>query len=93
MLASVLRSERAVQVNIAIVRAFVKLRAMLASHADLARKLEELEQRYDQQFRDVFEAIRSLMRPPEEEPRPYRVQPGGVRPTWARTRGEKLATE
>jgi hypothetical protein len=64
MLSSVLRSERAVQVNIAIMRAFVKLRGILASHADLARKLNEMEKRYDAQFRVVFDAIRELMAPP-----------------------------
>lgn len=65
MLSSVLKSERAIMVNIAIMRAFVKLRAMLASHKELARKLEELEQRYDAQFKVVFDAIRQLMTPPE----------------------------
>jgi hypothetical protein len=69
MLSSVLRSERAVQVNIAIMRAFVRLRELLASHADLALKLGELEQRYDAQFRLVFEALRELTAPPEEEDR------------------------
>lgn len=64
MLSSVLRSERAVQVNIAIMRAFVKLREMLASHKDLARKLTALEKKYDKQFSMVFEAIRQLMAPP-----------------------------
>ena len=61
MLSSVLRSKRAVQVNIEIMRAFVRLRKMLASHADLARKLESLEKKYDSQFKVVFEAIRQLM--------------------------------
>jgi hypothetical protein len=63
MLSSVLNSERAIEVNIAIMRAFVRLRAMLATHADLARRLNELEQKYDEQFRGVFEAIRELMTP------------------------------
>ncbi len=63
MLSSVLKSERAIEVNIAIMRAFVRLRAMLATHADLARRLDELEQKYDEQFRIVFEAIRELMTP------------------------------
>jgi hypothetical protein len=66
MLSSVLRSPRAVQVNIAIMRAFVKLREIIASHRDLARKLEEMESRYDAQFRAVFDAIRGLMKPPEK---------------------------
>lgn len=65
MLSSVLRSRRAVRVNIEIMRAFVRLRQMLASHADLARRLDELEQKYDAQFRVVFDAIRELMAPPE----------------------------
>lgn len=69
MLSSVLRSERAVQVNIQIIRAFVKLRELLATHKDLARKLEELEKKYDAQFRVVFDAIRQLMKPPEKPKR------------------------
>ncbi len=64
MLSSVLNSERAVQVNIAIMRAFVRLRGILASHADLARRLDALEKRYDAQFKVVFDAIRALMVPP-----------------------------
>jgi hypothetical protein len=63
MLSSVLNSERAIEVNVAIMRAFVRLRAMLATHADLARRLNELEQKYDEQFSAVFEAIRELMAP------------------------------
>jgi hypothetical protein len=66
MLSSVLRSPRAVQVNIAIMRAFVKLREILASHRDLARRLDEMESRYDTQFKVVFDAIRGLMTPPEK---------------------------
>src|SRR3990172_2900054 len=65
MLSSVLNSKRAVQVNIEIMRTFVRLRQMLASHEDLARKLAALEQRYDQQFKVVFDAIRQLMTPTE----------------------------
>ena len=64
MLSSVLRSKRAALVNIGIMRAFVKLRQLLSSHADLARKLEELERKYDAQFKVVFDAIRQLMTPP-----------------------------
>ena len=67
MLSSVLKSRRAVQVNIEIMRTFVRLRRMLASHADLARKLEALEKKYDAQFKVVFDAIRQLMMPPEPE--------------------------
>lgn len=64
MLSSVLRSRRAVLVNVEIMRAFVRLRQMLASHADLARKLDALEKKYDAQFKVVFDAIRELMTPP-----------------------------
>ena len=69
MLSSVLRSERAVQVNIEIMRAFVRLRELVATHKDLARKLEALEKRFDAQFRVVFDAIRELMKPPESNKR------------------------
>ena len=65
MLSSVLRSDKAVRVYIEIMRTFVRLREMLASHADLADKLRELEQKYDVQFRVVFDAIRQLMLPDE----------------------------
>jgi len=61
MLSSVLRSKRAVQVNIEIMRAFVNLRRLLASHEQLARKLAKLEKKYDVQFKIVFDAIRELM--------------------------------
>jgi hypothetical protein len=69
MLSSVLRSERAVLVNVEIMRAFVRLRRMLETHADLARKLAALERKYDAQFKSVFDAIRELMAPPEPKPR------------------------
>jgi ORF6N domain len=69
MLSSVLRSKRAVAVNIEIMRAFVRLREMLARHAELARRLAELEKEYDGQFRTVFEAIRQLMAPPAVRPK------------------------
>ena len=65
MLSTVLRSKRAVQVNIEIMRAFVRLRRMIASHAELASKLNALEKKYDTQFKVVFDAIRQLMIPPE----------------------------
>jgi hypothetical protein len=64
MLSSVLRSPRAVAVNIEIMRAFVRLREILASHAELAGRLDELEKKYDEQFQVVFQAIRRLMSPP-----------------------------
>lgn len=63
MLSSVLRSRRAVQVNIAIMRTFVRLRQILASHTQLARKLAALEKKYNAQFKVVFDAIRQLMAP------------------------------
>jgi hypothetical protein len=69
MLSSVLRSKRAVQVNIVIMRAFVKLRKMIASHKDLAKRLHELEMKYDAQFKVVFDAIRELMMPPKRQRR------------------------
>ena len=69
MLSSVLRSERAVQVNIEIMRAFVRLRELVATHKYLARKLETLEKRYDAQFKVVFDAIRELMAPPTPKKR------------------------
>lgn len=64
MLASVLNSKIAVQASVQVVRAFVRLREILSTHKDLARKLEELEKKYDSQFRVVFDAIRQLMSPP-----------------------------
>lgn len=76
MLSSVLRSERAIQVNIEIMRAFVRLRQMLAANNELAARLDELEQRYDLQFKAVFDAIRELMSPPQ----PPRRQIGFIAP-------------
>jgi len=70
MLSSVLRSRRAVMVNVEIMRAFVCLRQMLVAHADLARKLAALEKKYDAQFKVVFDAIRELMVPPAGKKRP-----------------------
>ena len=69
MLSSVLNSKRAVQVNIEIIRTFVKLREMLASNKELARKLNTLERKYDTQFKVVFDAIRQLMVPPKPKRR------------------------
>jgi uncharacterized membrane protein len=72
MLSSVLRSKRASQVNIAIMRAFVRLRQLLASHKELAEKLAELERKigtHDEQIQAIFEAIRQLMTPPEPKKR------------------------
>jgi len=70
MLSSVLRSDRAAHVNVEIMRAFVRLRRLLAENAELAARLDELEERYDAQFRSVIDAIRRLMAAPEgPEPR------------------------
>jgi len=66
MLSSVLNSPRAILVNIAIMRAFVKLRDILASHQDLAKKLDSIERKYDAKFKVVFDAIRELMQPPSK---------------------------
>jgi hypothetical protein len=76
MLSSVLRSRRAIHVNIEIMRAFIRLRQMLASHVELARKLDALEKKYDAQFKQVFEAIRQLMAPPEPKRRPIGFRKG-----------------
>ncbi len=76
MLSSVLRSDRAIHVNIEVMRAFVRLRQLLASNVDLARKLAALEQKYDKQFKVVFDAIRELMAPPE----PKKKRPIGFAP-------------
>lgn len=76
MLSSVLRSKRAILVNVEIMRAFVRLRQILATHADLARKLAQLEKKYDARFQVVFQAIRELM----ESPPRSRRRPIGFRP-------------
>ena len=73
MLSSVLNSPRAVQVNIQIMRTFAKLREIMLQHKDLARRLDELEKKYDAQFKIVFDAIRQLMAPPESEPPKKRI--------------------
>jgi hypothetical protein len=79
MLSSALNSERAIQANIAIMRTFVQLRGLLASHEDLARKLAALEKKYDVQFKAVFDAIRELMTPPRPRRREigFRVEEAG----------------
>ena len=66
MLLSVLNSDRAIRVNIQIMRAFVQLRRMLISNSDLRRKIEEMEKKYDGQFAIVFEALRQLFEPPKQ---------------------------
>ncbi len=70
MLSSVLHSRRAIQVNVAIMRAFVKLREMLTAHKDLAKRLDDMERKYDSQFKVVFDAIRQLMKPDEPKKKP-----------------------
>jgi hypothetical protein len=75
MLSSVLKSDRAIQVNIEVMRTFVRLRTMLASNAELAKKLDDLEKKYDHQFKIVFDAIRELMTPPLSG-----IKPIGFRP-------------
>jgi len=77
MLSSVLRSDQAVSVNIEIMRAFVRLREILATHHELARKLDRLEQKYDAQFKAVFDAIRQLMEPRVPRRKPIGFHPGG----------------
>jgi hypothetical protein len=93
MLSSVLRGERASEVNVAIMRAFVRLRRMVGENAVLARRLDDLERRYDERFRVVFDAIRELMKVPEK-PRtqigfdPKRALPGNrISPSARRRRG------
>ena len=81
MLSSVLNSERAIQVNIEIMRAFVRLRELIATNRDLARRLDHLEKKYDAQFKVVFDAIRELMTPSRLQRRPigFRVEEPGPR--------------
>jgi len=69
MLSSVLRSPRAIEVNIGIMRAFVQMRQLLASHRGLLRKILDLEKKYDAQFKIVFTVIRQLMEPPKAKPK------------------------
>jgi hypothetical protein len=66
MLSSVLKSKRAIEVNIQIMRTFVRLRELISSHKDILAKIEEMEKKYDYQFKIVFEAIRQMMTPPEK---------------------------
>lgn len=79
MLSSALKSKRAVQVNIEIMRAFVRLREMIASNKELASRLNELEKKYDRQFKAVFDAIRELMAPPKTPVRRIGFQREGVK--------------
>ena len=77
MISSILKSKRAIEVNIAIIRAFVKLREMMATHKDLKRKIESMEKKYDEQFQIVFEAIKQLL---TEEDKPKKIYP--VKSRW-----------
>ena len=89
MLSTVLHSRRAIQVNIEIMRAFVRLRALLSTHKELNRKLEELEKKYDEQFAVVFRAIRELMAPPEPPPKRrigFGVEEPGVKYSVSKTK-------
>ena len=81
MLSSVLRSPRAIAANVAIMRAFVRLRAMLSQNVELARRLERLERKYDARFKIVFDAIRQLMKPPAHPTQRIGFDPIRVRPT------------
>lgn len=77
MLSSVLRSERAVQVNVAIMRAFVRLRRLMLDHDELAQKINSMERKYDGQFKVVFDAIRELMQPARSSKRRIGFHSGG----------------
>jgi hypothetical protein len=86
MLSSVLNSPRAIKVNIEIMRAFVRLRKILLSHAELAREVEELEKKYDSQFKVVFDALRQLMAPTEKVPKKIGFQLREKRAAYFRKR-------
>jgi hypothetical protein len=88
MLSSVLKSERAIAVNIEIMRAFVQLRSIARSHIDLSKKLDELERKYDRRFKSVFDAIRYLMNPPARTAR----TPIGFRTPAMSRRSTKLVS-
>jgi len=91
MLSTVLNSDRAIQVNIEIMRAFVRLRQMLTAHKDLARKLSALEKKYDDQFKIVFEAIAELMTPPDKPKRKIGFQIKEKRATYGKKTKRKQA--
>ncbi|MGI9068714.1 MAG: ORF6N domain-containing protein [Pyrinomonadaceae bacterium] len=79
MAANVLNSERSVQASVQVVRAFLKLRQMLASNAELTRELKELESKYDRQFKVVFDAVRQLMTPPPSKRKPIGFRPKALK--------------
>ncbi len=89
MLSGILSSDRAIEVNIQIMRAFVKLREMIATNKDLSRRLDDLEKKYDGQFRVVFEAIRRLMTPPETRKRKIGFKLKEKQAGYGRKRGIK----
>ena len=89
MLSSVLNSSRAVQVNIQIMRTFAKLREIISQHKDLARRLDELEKKYDAQFKIVFDAIRQLMASPEPKKRPIGFLVEDPRVAYGTSKGSK----
>jgi hypothetical protein len=93
MAANVLRSPQAVDVSVFVVRAFVRLRRSLTHHADLAHRLDDLEKKYDAQFKVVFDAIRQLMTPiaPPRRSIGFRVEEG--RPAYRRRRRQRSTTE
>jgi hypothetical protein len=82
MAANVLRSPRAVEMSLFVVRAFVRLRRLLASNAELTRRLDDVEKKYDAQFRVVFDAIRQLMAPPEKSRRSIGFKVEETRPAY-----------
>ena len=94
MLSTVLNSERAIRVNIEIMRAFVRMRSLAITYRELAEKVGKLEQRYDSQFRVIFDAIRLLMKPVDPPKRRIGFRPdhedGGGQPKGARIRSSKL---
>ena len=77
MLSSILNSDRAIEVNIQIMRTFVKLRELMLVHKDLRQKIEEMENKYDYQFKVVFEAIKKLLDPPQHRKEPIGFRPKG----------------
>ena len=86
MLSSVLNSPKAIRVNVEIMRAFVRLRQMLQTNTDLAGKLAALEEKYDAQFKVVFDAIRQLMTPPAKARRSIGFKVEEARPRYGRIR-------
>jgi hypothetical protein len=89
MMASLLNTQVAVDASVQVVRAFVRLREILATHKDLARKLEELEKKYDAQFGVVFDAIRQLMAPPQKPGRSIGFKVEEARPIYRRRRRQR----